>query len=264
MNQCTLYTGCSYTHGTGLSLVNKDENLWVNILHKSNTLLNKTQKLNDSGGGWSNQRIFLRALHNILNHNVLYAFVQWSSYPRFEFEVGLETYNTHQVFTPTSVPYSHHLHGGITYSKKYLENIKNKLLFLMHDDFEIAKIVEYTNILLKVAKFNNTKIFFINGLCSWDNKFFKYTPNVLPNKHTEYTKQLIQVNSRSDFEIDEIYKKMHTRYKDLGGIHSKNWINLYTSLKSIMVDSNDDGLHPGIQSNKNTAKMINNFILNNV
>ena len=38
--QYTLFTGCSYTAGTGFDLLDKDDNLWVNLLHKTHQDIN--------------------------------------------------------------------------------------------------------------------------------------------------------------------------------------------------------------------------------
>jgi hypothetical protein len=255
----TLFTGCSYTAGEGFSLLHNDDSLWVNLLYKNHPALAKTTKINDSMCGRSNSNIFARTVYNLTHYNIKYAFVQWTSVPRLEFSVGLETYNTRQLFIPNLRLYEHNL-NDVTYSRKYLEALQNRVITLMHDHYEIVKLVEYVNSLVKLCKFTGTQLFFVNGLCHWDNKFFDRLTDVLPNKYTNYTKELINVDNRADSEIFELYEKIHNEYDMLGGVNQKYWINLYSSLKHNLIDTNDDNLHPGVKSNQNTYREFLNII----
>lgn len=250
----TLYAGCSYTHGTGFTNTIDSKHLWVNQLHNTPMFAN-TKKINDSEPGRSNSNIFSRAVYNITSHNIQHAFVEWTSVPRLEFTVGLETYSTRQVFMPNLVPGDHVL-NDITYSKQYISTIQHRLLTLMHDHYEIVKLIEYSNALINLCKMSDTKLHFINGICPWDTNFFNYLPDTLPSEYTEYTKELLNVDNRSDSEIVALYKKMHTEYQSLGGINQEYWVNLYDSVRKTRVDVNDDNLHPGIQSNKNLVSSI--------
>ena len=253
--QYTLFTGCSYTAGTGFDLLDKDDNLWVNLLHKTHQDLSKTEKINDSAAGRSNSNIFSRTVYNLTHYDVKYAFVQWTGFSRLEFSTGLETYSTRQVFMPNLNIPDHNL-NDITYSKRYLESVQNRILALMHEHYEIVKLIEYINSLLGVCNATGTKIFFINGLCPWDNNFFSQLSNSTPNDYTSYTKKLININKRDDDEIFKLYKKIHSEYNALGGIRKNHWLNLYSSLRGNRIDTNNDNLHPGIKSNQNTSHLL--------
>ena len=250
----TLYVGCSYTHGTGFTDTIDSKHLWVNQLH-ANPMFTNTIKINDSAPGRSNSNIFLRAVSNITSHDIQYAFVEWTSVPRLEFSVGLETYSTRQVFIPNLVPHDHVL-NDITYTKEYINTVQHRLLTLMHDHYEIVKLVEYSNALVNLCNITDTKLYFINGICPWDTNFFDFLPDVLPNEYTKYTKELINIDNRSDDEIFKLYEKIHSEYQSLGGINDEYWVNLYESMRECRVDVNNDNSHPGIQSNKNLVSKI--------
>ena len=252
----TLFTGCSYTHGNGFDDLIDSEYLWVNLFHKSNPLLANTNLVNASLGGISNQEIFLRTVKHLTSKQFDYAFVQWTSMYRMEIHTGLETYSTKQLLLPHVVPQTHNL-NDVTIEGKYIAKIKDRLFSIMHTHYQIVKVLEYVNILINLAKVTNTKIYFINGLCPWDKDFFILKENFKPNYLTKYTQELINVENRDDIEIEEIYKKMHKEYAEKGGVRADYWINLDFSYENSKVDVNSDNIHPGIQSNKNYAELLN-------
>jgi len=257
----TLYTGCSFTYGTGFDEEFNSDLLWVNIFHKSNPVISKTKLINQSSQGISNDEIFIRTVKNLTEQHFDYAFVQWTSIPRMEIHTGLETYSTQQGLSPNSYPITHGL-NDITFEADHIEKVKNQLFMMMHDHFQLVKLVEYVNILIKLSKLTNTKIYFINGICPWDKDFFAIKDNFKPNELTNYTQQLIKIENRDDVEIDAIYKKMHNEYKEKGGIQEDYWINLYSSYSNLKIDVNNDNKHPGVQSNINYAELLNEKINN--
>ena len=244
----TLFAGCSHTAGDGLPNGCNNPGLWVNLLH-SKTDLNQANLLNVSKGGRSNAGIFLDSMYNLLVHDCKYAFVAWTSMPRYELELGLETYATKQCFIPNGTTREHRLNDCV-YSAEYLDSIRDRFTSLAHLHYEILNLVYYVNCLIAAAKLKQTKIFFINALCPWDNNYFNCLINVLPESYTPFTKELINIHNRDDNEIYKIYKKIHNEYAECGGINQDHWLNLYESTKTLQVDKSDDLLHPGLQSNQ--------------
>lgn len=242
----TVFAGCSYTVGDGFEARENDSLLWVNQLHDK--FFPNTIKTNLGISGASNTRIFHGILKALLSSPVSYAFVQWTSAPRYEVELGLETYDTQQLFIP-STPCRDHILHDIKYTKKYLETIRDRWVTLPHPWSEILKIVDYTNTIIQLAKLTNTKVFFINGLCPWDKNFFVRKIDVLPDQYTKYTQKLIKVNTRDDNEVLELYNKIHSNFDDIGGINEHLWLNLYESMNRNMIDLNSDNQHPGYKSN---------------
>lgn len=245
----TLFAGCSFTAGSGFELEKQQPELWVNLLHNKVEQLNKTKLINVAQGGRSNGSIFADTVHGMLNYDCEYVFVAWTSMPRYETELGLETYRTRQVFMPNATILEHKLHHQ-TYSKNYLTNVNDRFVSLAHLHYEISQLVYYVNTLVKLAELKNSKIFFINSYCPWDENFFEYSDNAQPNTYTKFTNQLIDIETRDTTEIIKLYKKLHNEYKSHGGIKQTHWLNLYNSLRDYKTDVNSDNAHPGIESNK--------------
>jgi len=253
-----MFAGCSFTAGSGLHNEKDDTNLWVNKL-SSYKELSSLQKINTSCVGNSNDKIFSDAVYNITKFDVEYAFIQWTSIPRFIIDVGLETYSTKQVFCGNDVLHDHAL-VDVKYSKKYITKIKNRLFSIIHDHGEILKLIYFVNALTQLGDKVGTKIFFINGLCPWDDKFFEILNNVsVPSQFTTYTQTLIKCNLRDDSESFAIYDKIHSEYNAYGGIQPLHWLNLYNSMILMRVDYGKDNQHPGIKSNDKYATQFYNI-----
>jgi hypothetical protein len=253
-----LFAGCSYTAGSGWPQDKLDPNLWVNLLHQ-NTKLNEYHMINCAQGGRSNSGIFADAVYNLTHNDCEYAFVAWTSSPRYQMQLGCEVYDTCCWFIPNSRIFDYNL-NNINYTSSYLENIRDRFTTLAHLYGEILPVVSYVNSLTRLAKLTKTKIFFINGLCEWDNQYFIRLENVLPNQYTKFTKKLIDVDNRDNDEIFKIYSKIHNEYDQLGGIQESHWINLYNSMWSQMIDTNPDLAHPGIKSNQLYFQQISQHI----
>jgi hypothetical protein len=246
----SLFTGCSFTAGNGFELEKDEPALWVNLLHSSHPKLNKTQLLNAGVGGNSNADIFKDTVFNLLTQpNTKYLFVEWTSVPRYNLSLGLETYVTQASFMPNVTTKTHNLHE-ITYPAEYLKEINDRFTSLAHDHNEIVTLVYYINSITRLSQLIDCQVFYINGLCPWDTDYFTKLNNVLPTDYSEYTKKLIQTDTRDDIEIFKLYDKIHNEYSSAGGIHGKHWLNLYSSMRGNRIDVNDDGLHPGIKSNQ--------------
>jgi hypothetical protein len=245
----TLFAGCSMTAGTGFSLEKDEPGLWVNLLHKNNNVLSTTKLLNVAMAGRSNAGIFQDAVYNILhNDNINYAFVAWTNVIRYEVLVGLECYTTRAVLMPNIIQKGYNL-NTVNYPASYIQNINDRLTLLVHPHYEIVNLLNYINILTMLCKLKNCQLFFINATCDWDNDYFTKKYNVMPEDYTNYTKELLSIATRSDEEIHTLYEKMHNEYRATGGIQENNWLNLYQSFYSTIIDNNDDNIHPGLQSN---------------
>lgn len=244
----TIFTGCSYTAGTGLSLEQLDPELWVNKLHTNNSYLKDTELVNLGKPGGTNFEIFITSIESLFKYRPKFMFCEWTNYPRHNVLLSVETYSAEAIFIANSDCHEHKLHNT-TYTTSYLNNIRDRFLALHHPHQDILHIVKYVNALINVAKTTDTKIFFINGLCHWDNNFFRIQENNIPGDYTNYTQAILDCDTRDDSEIFEIYNKIHTEYQNAGGIHEDYWLNLYSSMRSNLMDVGNDNLHPGMQSN---------------
>lgn len=257
--QTTVYTGCSYTAGTGWPQGADQADLWVNILHHSNAWLCSTELINLGKGGASNQEIFLNSVQALLQYQPRHALVQWTSYPRYRVLLGFETYDTDQTFISNGTMHDHNLHK-VTYPQQYLSGIRDRFLSLHHPHADIINIVKYTNALINLSKLTHTTIFFINGLCDWDYDYFDSVHKVPPSQFTPYTQQLLHTQTRDDSEAYVLYAKLHKEYQLCGGIQQAHWLNLYQSMRSHRQDVNLDQIHPGSQSNILYSKQFDQSI----
>ena len=254
----TLFSGCSYSAGTGFDLEKQDPDLWVNQLYSG--MFADTELLNISSAGRSNAGVFQDTVKALLNHPVKTAIVQWTSCSRYNIELGFELYNTFQSFAPNGQCRDHNL-NDINYSKSYLTTVQDRFVALSHDCYEILNLVEYTNSITALAAVVQTQVYFVNGLCPWDNDFFTQLSNVMPNQYTKYTQKLLNIDNRDDSEIFKLYDKMHHGLAQAGGIKPLQWLNLYNSMRSCRIDTNNDQLHPGVQSNNQYARMFEDILI---
>jgi hypothetical protein len=242
----TLFSGCSYTAGTGFELEKDEPNLWVNQMHKM--FFSDTTLLNVSKGGRSNAGIFQDTIRALTSYPVDFAVVQWTSMPRYELDLGFELYSTRQCFIPNTPCFDHNL-NDINYTSSYLESIRDRFTSLAHDCHEILNLVEYVNSIVNLSRLTKTKVVFINGLCPWDTEFFTRNASLRPVGYTEYTRKIINAETRPDSENFELYNQMHDNFTEAGGIHESLWVNLNNSMLTTISDVNSDNLHPGINSN---------------
>lgn len=255
----TLFAGCSYTAGDGFELEKNEPNLWVNQLYHK--CFSHTTQLNVSRGGRSNAGIFQDTVKTLLTYPVEYAIIEWTSVPRYELELGFETYHTRQCFVPNTPCRAHDL-NDINYTGAYLTSICERFTALAHDCYEISNLIEYVNSIVNLSQLTKTKVFFINGLCPWDYNFFNKKESVLPSEYTAYTRKILNTDNRDDFEVFQLYNTMHDNFMNLGGIHESLWLNLYSSMQANKIDVNNDNVHPGIKSNNLYFELFSELLTN--
>jgi hypothetical protein len=252
----TLYAGCSLTAGYGFDGGKNDPALWVNILHQTFDKLQQTKLINVGIAGASNFTIFKTVFDYICKQDDLqFVFVEWTSVPRYNLNPALETYHTSIMFIPDLSQGTLRSHN-VTYDGNYLQGIQDRFLSLLNDHYEIVDLLRYVNWINTMCNLKNIKVFHVNGICPWDKNYFKRLSNTKPSQLTDYTQHLLQVTTRDDKEIFEIYNKMHQDYDDVGGIQTQTWLNLYQPLTSLAVDTNNDNQHPGVESHQKFAKLL--------
>lgn len=253
------FTGGSIAAGTGWILPDEQDLMWINLVHKN--CFSDLACVNNSVKGVPNSTIFKESLKLITDDALAYLICSWVSVPRYCIDLGFELYSTEVLFTINASMHDVGLNTG-TISKNYLDNIRNRFLALHHHHSEIKIVVEYINIINKLCKQKNIKVYHINDSGPWDKNYFTRLNNVFPEDYTEFTKtSILNVKKRNDEEIFKLYKKLHDEYDALGGIHESSWINLYSSWQENQIDVNHDDSHPGQQSNFNYYTTVKNFLI---
>jgi len=257
-------TGCSFTSGSGwdendLFSDSKDDNrLWTNICSREIKRFQHLELMNLGQGGASNAEIFQNAVRAIANtdSDIDTMFCQWTSVPRYNFNVGFELWDTSESLN-TNRKHDITLRSGDHWPREYINDLLDRLRVLHHTHWEIVKIIDYSNILSELAKQKNFNIFFINGICPWDYNYFVELHNVNPEEYTPFTKTtILNIDSRLDQDIYKLYHLAHQHYRNVGGINEFQWINLYDSFRKQTVDFNFDNIHPGQHSNRIFFKQI--------
>jgi len=265
-----VFAGCSFTAGNGwnpndFSTSCKDHpDLWTNLCCSQIDQLKNLEILNYGQGAASNAEIFRNTAKAIAEHgsDIKIVFCQWSNMPRYTFDIGFELWTTSEGIHPGMRGKKDvNLNRGDKWSRKYIDDLLDRLLVLHHLHGEIIKVVEFCNILQKLAQQFNIKLYFINGLCVWDQNYFIRLSGVLPEQFTPFTKkEILNIETRDDEDIFKLYKIMHDDYDRAGGINLSQWVNLYNSMKQNILDTNYDNRHPGIKSNQLYAQQIKNFL----
>ena len=271
-----LFTGCSYTAGSGWLSADPESSmkvdvkdhpeLWVNLCHQNIDYLSNLDLINLGKGGASNTEIFentLRAISNFGN-KIDIIFCQWTAMPRYNFNVGFELWSTGENLQDVDRKHAVNLNKGESYSRPYIKDLLDRLRVLHHVHWEILKVVDYSNIITKIANaIGIKKVYFINGLCPWDKNYFLELPNTKPANYTPFTKkEILNIETRDDEDIQKLYTLAHSQYKSAGGIHTSSWLNLYNSFRTQQIDVNFDKQHPGTQSNLLYFNQIKQFIKN--
>lgn len=269
-----IFTGCSFTAGNGWvnapveqsrQIECKDHpNLWTNLCHTEIAQLRNFKLLNLGVGGANNTEIFENTVKAIgtFSSDIDTIFCQWTSMPRYTFPIGLELWSTTEGIQRGARSKSDvNLSDGTKWTREHLDDLLDRLNMLHHLHGEILKVVKYTNILKKISVISNIKIYFLNGLCPWDNNYFVRLNNFFPKDLTPFTKKnILSIDSRSDIDIFKLYKTLHDEYDREGGINTNSWINLYSSMLTNILDTNYDNQHPGVKSNQLYFQQVKSFL----
>lgn len=267
MTKKILFAGCSLTAGIGWHPLPVEESrsksyfdcpeLWTNLVHQSVDRFRNLDIIYKAVGGASNTRIFEMTVEAISAHgnDIDTVFCQWTSGPRYDFNIGFEQWSTHEGFLTNYHRRHKHdvlLSTGERYPRQYIIDFVDRFVTMHHVHWEIVKIVRYHNAIVDLTKQLGIKnVFFVNGLCPWDQNFFIKLSNVTPDRYTDFTKKfLLQIDCRTDEDIYELYHQAHQHYADAGGVDPKYWVNLYQSFWNSCQDRNFDNHHPGKLSNQ--------------
>ena len=239
-----LTCGCSCTAGSGFLLGKDEPKFWINQLA---TALNY-ELTNIAEVGRNNDWIFIETMLELSKHKYDAVVVAWSTLPRNNINLGLELWSTR---TRLHAEYDVNTNEK-TFKIKWQTALLDKLLEGYNFHWDFLKLVKYVNIL----KSQHKHIYFVNTFGPWSDNFFTKIDARLPDDLDEFTQDLLNVKTRDDIEIFQLYDMIHKQYDNAGGISSDRWLNLYDSFEKNELDKANDNSHPGYLSNNRYTEML--------
>lgn len=258
-----LISGASVSAGYGLDHEKHDPKLWINqlIYSKQHTAIVD----NISITGIDNQQIMHNTVSALRSNSYDLAIVCWQSLHRINYNYGYELYNTQDCITMPSEVKDIRLVGNTPVSKKGMTQTKKHLMSYFNYYWSILDLIGYLNIVIDIAKIYNTPVYFVNYSMPWgNNKIFDYLNEFDVNLLDTFTKDnLLQLDSRDDNEVKELYQNMICSWKSRGDIQSTNWLNLYSPLLDMQVDvASKNNNHPGyLSQDKFYNHLVDKFIV---
>jgi hypothetical protein len=103
-----------------------------------------------------------------------------------------------------------------------------------------------------------TRIVFINGFVPWTEDItFKDAVTDYSKYLSDYTKELLESESRLDSEVDVFFGRLNT---GIAQLDQNQWVNMFKSFGSQAVDRGNDGSHPGTKSHQLYADLIIDYL----
>jgi hypothetical protein len=245
-----LVTGCSASSGYNYNDPD-DPRIWHRRLFQN---FPSSQVTNLAVTRMTNHYIFLETLNALKNQDYDVVVVQFTQLIRFNLQIGLELWPTISCLKDASIS----LHNHVEVPGHWLNSIRKQLEPLLTPHQEILNIIKYVNALVELQQnIKHRKIMFVNGGYLWPPGFFDKKTITRPGELSDGEQQLLDIESRSDEDVAALYDMIHSEYMRYGGIHEKNWINLYDSLRENQIDNmSDTDPHPGDASQIHYAELF--------
>jgi hypothetical protein len=245
-NTTIAFVGGSIPSGAGFKDAAQSTEIYPQIIakHLTATVIN----LGIDGG--NNYEIFMSACKCFLDSSIDIIVVEWNTFQRYRFyptpnsPVFVSSRETTETYTNNRVPLS----------KNDLGNLQKLMLLCNHDYHHILTLVDYCNILVKLAS-NEKKLILLNGHIPWTTdllKTYEKTSNLF-DELSEYTKSVIEFNTTSDNEMQQLLSTLTACVQSLDQHY---WPNMFNSLTKQKIDVLADGEHPGPKSHALYADMI--------
>lgn len=239
-----LVNGCSISFGEGLEGNYRNKNHFFNVF-LDQVCPGKKEITNISSVGQGNQKTFFSTVNSMLNDDFDMVLIGWTSYPRYEFffDFGIWPDQGQIKISASQNDNSYHS-DRVSVTNKNITLLQKQLL-KTHDHYHIIDILNYCRILNQLHK----KVYHINVIVPWSQDYFSEKSVDLPSDLDSYTQQLLGMDTRTDEEIRQCYKKMHEEYQRAVGDSAttfwSRWINLYQGIKHFQSDLGTDLSHPG-------------------
>jgi len=241
------FNGCSFTVGEGFPVEQRDDFIYDRLVSKKFNF----ESDNIALGGSSNYKIFMRSANAILSNKYNLVITQWSALNRVWFNPGPDS-----VFFTNDSKFPDFKYRDIYISPLEKKKFRELLILLNHDFCNIIELIDYCKILTNL---NNTKtqVVFVNGLIPWTNDITIPLTNNLTACLSNYTKEILDFNTRDDNEIIKFFKILQDKFAELD---KSKWVNLFESFQDNKVDQGPEGHHPGPKSHVWMANKIQDYL----
>lgn len=247
LNVC--FNGCSFTVGEGFLIEDRDNYIYT-CLVSNRFNFNST---NIARGGSSNFTIFMRSAEAIMSNKYKIVFTQWSALNRLWLSPGPDVH----YFTNDS-KFPDFKYGNIYISPNEKNKFNDTLLILNHDYQNIIELIDYNKILNQLATLNKTVLISINGLVPWQNDLITTIDNNnLEKSLSNYTKKILDFDTRDDDEIVTYFTKLQEKFIELD---QSKWVNLFNSFQANITDLGPKGHHPGVNSHRWMSDQITTYL----
>jgi hypothetical protein len=245
------FTGCSFTVGEGLPQEKNNLHNYTNIV--AGHYLERVQVSNLAQSGNSNYNIFITSLKEILFDTPDILFVQWTSlnrlwaYPKPDAEITLSLGG----FKDFDFEYR-----DLYFPKKEIRRFTEMYHLLNCNYKNILTLVDYCKILETVSQ-GRCRVVFINGLVPWTRELLTNIHEDFYSQLSNYTKEILDFSDVSDEKLDQLYNQLSDAVQSLD---QTKWVNMFESMMKNKLDVGTDNDHPGINSHKQYAKKIINYL----
>ena len=210
------FTGCSFTVGKGFPESQRANFIYDRLVSKKLGL----DSDNCAIGGGSNYKIFMKSAAAVQSALYDLVVVQWTALNRLWLSPG-----PNSDFFTTDGRFPDFRYRDIYLSKSEKQIFRNTILLLNHDYQNIIDLIDYCKILSGLET-SNTKVVFINGLVPWTDDLSKPLTDNLSECLSEYSKQMLDFDNRSNEEIIEFFTKLQQKFSELD---QTKWVNLFDS-----------------------------------
>lgn len=239
MTNKILFAGCSFTAHSGFAAENLDRYHWPVLLSKHYDF----DFINLAIGGINNEEIFLRTLESASQTNYELIVIMWTEIGRksiYYADNNVDDFTIINNGEPCGLNYK--TAEVQTYSKLHYAYFNNRYVELKR---WLLEIIALQNIFEK----NKQPFLFIKGFENYLVDFLKvkYVNNAFLLA-TDNIKKILDFDNRPD---DYILKKIDVIKGLIQQINKSHWINFYQpSFFDMQMDSADDRMHPGPQTNR--------------
>jgi hypothetical protein len=252
MTKTIAFAGGSTVTGKGFTDTLLSSKIYPNVI--SNHL--GTQAINLGIIGGSNYEIFMVASNYLASNAVDVMVIEWNLFQRYHFYPAPNSY----IYVSAAQTEYIYNHDKVALSNTDLKTLQKLTVLANHDYHHILSLVEYCNIICKLAG-NNTQLIFLNGTVPWTADLIKIHKDGddLNSNLSEYTKSLIDFDTRDDKEILQLLTDLRLKIQTMD---DTKWIAKFECLFDYYntLDKAEDRMHPGPKSHQRCADMIINYL----